>query len=127
MLLHVTESDRRRDGYSHWCSAGDNPTLRAFDRGLRAETGPRSPSGTRRRQGEEGKDAFLKGREHARGIVTVVKRRLEATTAQEREGGREWSKIASEVFLPLGWGQARGYTQVCYASRGERCRLASDG
>jgi len=53
MLLHVTESDHRRDGHSHWCSAGDNSTLRAFDRGLRAETGPRSPSETRRRQGEE--------------------------------------------------------------------------
>jgi len=31
----------------------------------------------------------MKGRERARGIVTVVKRRLDVTTAHEREGGQE--------------------------------------
>jgi len=55
----------------------------------------RVPEGKAKAQEREER-AFPKGRERARGIATVVKRRLEVTMVREREGGKEWSKSASE-------------------------------
>ena len=91
------------------CGAGGKSTLLVSSGNGWSKAGPRSrgeAEGARervrereRKEGERGRgrvQGLPKGWERARGIVTVVKRRLEVTTAREREGGKERSETASE-------------------------------